>query len=271
MSRSAFFGLAGLRSHRGARFASRLAALALLLPLSACSAGKSSAPHAAPASAAGKTQEHGHAHGHDLGSATCTERFDNVQHWKRIFDDPARAEWQKPAELIAALAIRPGMRVADVGAGTGFFLRYLSDAVGPSGRVIAVEVETNLVSHMKNRAKEEGLDNVDVVLTPLDRLTLPDRAIDVLLLVDAYHHIDKRIEYFRAAGTTLARNGRIAIVDWKPGDLPRGPHDEDHKIAAEVVEREMTASGYRLVAAPDILPYQYVLVFARPDGTIPAR
>jgi len=252
---------------RGNAVSLRLAAIAVLVTLAACSAGKAPAPHASTESTVG----HVHEHGHDLGTATCTERFHDVKHWKRIFDDPARAEWQKPSELIAAIAIRPGMRVADVGAGTGFFLRYLSDAVGPSGRVVAVEVETNLISHMKDRAQEEGLDNVEVVLTPLDRLTIGDRSIDVLLLVDAYHHIDKRIEYFRAAGGTLARNGRIAIVDWKPGDLPRGPRDEEHKIAAEVVEREMTAAGYRLVAAPDILPYQYVLVFARPDGTIPAR
>lgn len=245
----------------------RIAAIALLVTLTACTAAKAPTPH----SAADGTPGHSHGDGHDAGQATCTERFHDVNRWQRIFDDPARAEWQKPNELIAALAIRPGMRVADVGAGTGFFLRYLSDAVGPTGRVVAVEVETNLVSHMKNRAKDEDLSNVDVVLTPLDRVSLSDRSVDVLLLVDAYHHIDRRIEYFRAAAGTLAPNGRIAIVDWKPGDQPRGPRDEHHKIAPEVVEREMTAAGYRLVAAPDVLPYQFVLVFARPDGTIPAR
>jgi predicted methyltransferase len=251
----------------GAPVTVRIAALALLLTLTACTAATPPTPRSAADGAPG----HSHGDRHDGGQATCTERFHDVDRWQRIFDDPARAEWQRPNELIAALAIRPGMRVADVGAGTGFFLRYLSDAVGPTGRVVAVEVETNLVSHMKNRAKDEGLSNVDVVLTPLDRLSLPGRAVDILLLVDAYHHIDRRIEYFRAAADTLAPSGRVVIVDWKPGDQPRGPRDEDHKIAPDVVEREMTAAGYQLLAAPDILPYQFVLVFARPDGTIPAR
>jgi len=162
------------------------------------------------------------------------------------------------------------MTVADVGAGTGFFLRYLSDAVGPSGRVRALEVETTLVSHMKNRAQDERLGNVEVALTPFDGLAMNDGSADVLLIVDAYHHIDGRIEYFRSAASKLAPGGRVAIVDWKLGSLPEGP-GEDHKIAPEIVEREMTKAGYRLVASPDVLPYQYVLVFGRSDGTIPAR
>lgn len=244
-----------------------VAAAALLVSLGACSTAKPPEPRPAATETAGHS--HGGSHGPD--KATCTDRFDDVARWKRVFDDPDRVEWQKPTALVEALVIRPGMRVADVGAGTGFFLRYLSGAVGPSGRVLAVEVEQKLVKHMKKRAKDEKLGNVEAVLTPLDRLALPDRSIDLLLLVDAYHHIDGRIDYFREASRTLAPNGRIAVIDWKLGDLPRGPHDDSHKITAEAVERELTAAGYRLVAAPDMLPYQYVLVFARPDGTIPAR
>jgi predicted methyltransferase len=255
----------------------RLAAAALMLTFAACSASEKSRPPVAltevPA-VVPPAHEHagGHGHGdrHGEGRATTHRRFDDVEKWSRVFDEPARAEWQKPVELIAALEIRPGMTVADVGAGTGFFLRYLSDAVGASGKVLALEVEPNLVSHMKTRTQDEGLRNVEVVLTPLDGLAIHDRSADMLLIVDAYHHIDVRIEYFRAAARKLAGRGRIAIIDWKLGKLPRGP-DDDHKIPPEVVEREMTKAGYRLVASPDILPYQYVLVFDRSDGTIPAR
>lgn len=258
-----------------ARFAvrapARILTATLLLTLAACAASEKPKPPVAPTAASTAAPDHSHEGEHDEGRATCGERFDDVEKWQRIFDDPARAEWQKPTELIAALGIRPGMRVADVGAGTGFFLRYLSDAVGKSGKVVAVEVETNLVSHMKNRAKNEHLANVTVVLTPLDRLVLPERSLDVMMVVDSYHHIDRRIDYFRAAAATLAPKGRIAIVDWKPGKQPRGPRDENHKVAPEAVEREMVSAGYRLVDAPDILPYQFVLVFDRPDGTIRPR
>jgi ubiquinone/menaquinone biosynthesis C-methylase UbiE len=249
----------------------RIIATTLLLTLAACATNERPKPPAAPTTASTATPAHAHDGGHDEGRATCGERFDDVEKWQRIFDAPARAEWQKPTELLAALEIRPGMRVADVGAGTGFFLRYLSAAVGKSGEVVAVEVETNLVSHMKNRAKDEHLSNVTVVLTPLDRLVLPDRSLDVMMIVDAFHHIDRRVDYFRAAAATLAPKGRVAIVDWKPGKQPRGPRDETHQVAPEAVEREMASAGYRLVDAPDILPYQFVLVFDRPDGTIPPR
>ena len=241
----------------------RIAAAALLLTCAACTAHeKAESPPAVATASSPVAPAHSHDGGHGEGRATTHRRFDDVEKWSRIFDDPSRAEWQKPAELVAALEMRPGMTVADVGAGTGFFLRYLSDAVGTSGKVLALEVETNLVSHMKNRVQDEKLANVDVVLTPLDSLAIPDRSADLLLIVDAYHHIDHRLDYFRAAATKLASGGRIAIVDWKMGKLPRGP-DDGHKIAPEVVEREMTNAGYRLVASHDVLPYQYVLVFSR--------
>jgi ubiquinone/menaquinone biosynthesis C-methylase UbiE len=243
----------------------RIAASALLLAFAACATREPVTP---PPAASGPAHAHENAHGD--GRATTHRRFDDVEKWARVFDEPTRAEWQKPAELVAALAIRPGMTVADVGAGTGFFLHYLSEAVGTSGKVLALEVETNLVSHMKNRVKDEGMPNVSVVLTPLDRLVIRDGAADVLLIVDAYHHIDHRVDYFRAAAGKLATGGRVAIVDWKLGDLPQGP-DEGHKIAPEVVEHEMMQAGYRLLDSPDVLPYQYVLVFSRSDGTIPSR
>jgi predicted methyltransferase len=75
------------------------------------------------------------------GAATSQRRFDDVEHWVRVFDDPARAAWQKPAEVVAALGLEPGMVVADVGAGTGYFMRLLATAVGPRGTVFAAEVE----------------------------------------------------------------------------------------------------------------------------------
>jgi predicted methyltransferase len=252
----------------------RVAAAAWLLTFAACATRDHAV--APTTNARGTTaivaasHDHDDAHGHDEGRATSHRRFDDVAKWSQVFDEPARAEWQKPAELIVALDIRQGMTVADVGAGTGFFLRYLSDAVGVSGKVRALEVEANLVAHMKNRANDEGLRNVEVALTPRDGLAMSDGSADVLLIVDAYHHIDRRVDYFRAAASKLAPGGRVAIVDWKLGKLPTGP-DEDHKIAPEVVEREMTKAGYRLVASPDVLPYQYVLVFDCLDGTIQAR
>src|SRR5439155_11893940 len=96
--------------------------------------------------------------------ATARHSFADVEHWVGVFDDPARDAWQKPRELVAALGVRPGMTVADLGAGTGYFSRYLSSAVGPRGTVFAVDVEPNLVVHLRDRAEKEKTDNVVPVL-----------------------------------------------------------------------------------------------------------
>ena len=194
--------------------------------------------------------------------ATSHRRFDDVAHWSRVFDSPKRDEWQKPDALLATIGITLGMRVADVGAGTGYFLPFLSRAVGPQGHVTAVEVEPTLVDHMRQRVATAALANVDVVLSPTSALDLPAKTMDLVLFVDAYHHVDDRRAYLDTVAATLTRSGRVVVVDWKPGELPVGPREEDHKLSAAQVTREMQAAGFRSIPAPDVLPYQYVLVFA---------
>src|SRR6185436_19501975 len=87
--------------------------------------------------------------------ATTHRSFDDVEHWRKVFDDPARDQWQKPRELVKALGVRPGMVVADLGAGTGYLSHHLADAVGADGTVLVVETEPNLVVHLRKRAEEE--------------------------------------------------------------------------------------------------------------------
>lgn len=197
--------------------------------------------------------------------ATSDRRFDDVVHWAKVFDSPERAAWQRPDELLTAIELEPGMRVADLGAGTGFFLPYLSRAVGKDGRVFAIEVEPVLVSHMRERVALAGLGNVEVLLSRADTLDLPPESVDMLLLIDVYHHIDHRRSYLNGARGALTKRGRIVVVDWKQGDLPVGPRDPHHKLPAEQVIRELDAAGFRLVPTRDILPYQYVLVFTERD------
>jgi arsenite methyltransferase len=193
--------------------------------------------------------------------ATTHHPFDDVEHWTTVFDDPARDEWQKPATVVAALGIRPGMTLADLGAGTGYFSRHLSAAVGPDGTVFAVEPEPKLLAYLRDRAEREKTANVVPVLASLDDPRLPPRAVDVVLVVDTFHHIDGRVAYFRRLRRVLRDGGRVAIVDWHARPLPVGPPPE-HKLARDQVVDEMRAAGYALVAEPDVLPYQYVLVFA---------
>ena len=192
--------------------------------------------------------------------ATATHRFDDVGYWKKVFDDPKRDAWQKPAELVAALQIPAGATVADLGAGTGYFARYLSQAVGPNGAVLAVEVEPSLIAYLRERAEREQLANVTPLLGSLDNPRLPPASTDLILIADTYHHLDHRRAYLPLLIRALRPGGRVAVVDWKPGKLREGP-EPSHKLAAEKVIAEMSDAGLALVGRPDILPYHYVLIF----------
>jgi ubiquinone/menaquinone biosynthesis C-methylase UbiE len=193
--------------------------------------------------------------------ATSQRKFGNVDYWKKIFDDPERAAWQRPQELVKALSLVPGMTVADVGAGTGYFSRFLSEAVGETGTVFAVDVEPNLVSYLRGRAEVEKTSNVVPVLASKDNPRLPTGTVDMALIIDTYHHVDDRFQYLRRLKDALSPNGRVAVIDWKQGELPVGPKDEAHKIPRDTVVGEMTGAGYKLVEEPDILPHQYYLIF----------
>ena len=192
--------------------------------------------------------------------ATATHSFGDVKQWEKVFDDPARASWQQPAVIVTALGIAPGMAVADLGAGTGYVERALSEAVGPQGVVYAVEVEPNLVAHLRERAEKERTANVVPVLASRDSPRLPAGRLDRILLLDTYHHIDGRVAYFRRLRSALAPGGRIVIVDWEKRADTMGP-ELSHRLAREQVEDEMRRAGYRQLGTPATLAHQYVLVF----------
>lgn len=192
--------------------------------------------------------------------ARATHRFEDADKWAAIWDHPSRDAWQEPAQVLELMDLSPGMTVADIGAGTGYFNPYLSEAVGPEGRVLAVDIEPGLVDHMRERAEAEGTANVVPVLATPEDPKLPAGEVDRILLVDTYHHIDERIAYFGRLLGALAEGGRLVNVDWKPGDLELGPSD-DHKMAPIEVVDELTAAGWVQLREAE-LTYQYVQVFA---------
>jgi predicted methyltransferase len=194
--------------------------------------------------------------------ATAAHSFADVAYWSKIFDDPKRDAWQRPAQLVAALGLRHGQTVADLGAGTGYFTRYLAEAVGEDGTVFSVEIEPTLIAHLRARAEQEGTANVVPVLASIDNPRLPVAGVDVILIVDTYHHLDHRAAYLPHLRRALRPDGRVAVVDWKAGSLPEGPPPE-HKLARERVLTEMETAGFALVDEPQLLPYHYVLIFRR--------
>ena len=171
------------------------------------------------------------------------------------FDDPSRDAWQKPDEVIRTLAASPDASVADIGAGTGYFSVRLARAM-PEGRVFAIDTEPSMVQYVTERATHEGLFNIQAVVASPDDPKIP-QAVDLIIVVDTYHHIADRTAYFRRLMPALKRAGRIAIIDFKP-ESKMGPIE---KLPPAQVIRELTDAGYSLVDQPTILPEQYFLIF----------
>jgi SAM-dependent methyltransferase len=183
--------------------------------------------------------------------------FDNAEMWAKEFDDPARDEWQKPEEVLDALRLERTARVADLGAGTGYFSVRIAKRV-PEGKVFAIDIEPDMLRYLRERAQREQLSVLIPVLASAEAADLPE-PVDLILIVDTYHHIDHRIAYFARLRESLRPNGRLAIVDFK-ADSPNGPPPE-HRISPEKATAELDAAGYSLVATHLFLPRQFFLVF----------
>jgi predicted methyltransferase len=184
-------------------------------------------------------------------------RFDDPERYAKSFDDPARDKWQMPDRVIAALGLKADSTVADVGAGTGYFTIRLAKAV-PGGTVYAVDVEHAMLEHIKKRAASDKLTNVAPVHASSASPKLP-KPVDVVLIVDTYHHLPNRPTYFADLRKSLAAGARVAIVDFRK-DSPEGPPPE-FRFEAEQIVAEMKQAGYELAARHDFLPRQHFLIF----------
>ncbi|HDZ84842.1 MAG TPA: class I SAM-dependent methyltransferase, partial [Nitrospirae bacterium] len=187
------------------------------------------------------------------------QRFKDIDKWVKAFEDPERAKWQKPAEVIKAMDLKNGDVVADIGAGTGYFTRLFAMAVAPEGKAIGLDIEESMVKYMKEDAKKLGLNNYEAKVVPTDNAGLAPNSVDVVFLCDTYHHVADRVNYFKAVAKGLKKDGRVVIVDFYK-DSKVGP-PRAHKLAKAITLAEMKEAGYRLVKTHDILEHQYFLEF----------
>jgi len=217
-------------------------------------------PLTPPGASAAASQGHQQGAAHNPAGAQADhfgQHFENAADWVKTFDDPARDTWQMPARVIEALQLKKGHAVADVGAGTGYFsTRLAKSAAAP--RVYAVDIEPSMVAHLTERAKGEGLANMTAVLAGPGTTNLPE-AVDVVLLVDTFHHIPDRAAYFTALKAKLKSGGRVAIVDFRK-DAPQGPLVE-FRFTPDQITAELSHAGFRLQATHDFLPQQVFLVY----------
>ena len=187
----------------------------------------------------------------------------DLQKYIELLEKPERDKEQKPDEVVKALAITDYMMIADIGAGSGYFTRKFVWAVQDKGMVYAVDTEPVLLRY--NEEMVEHLHtpyNAKFVVAKEDDPLLPANKVDLVFLCNTVHHLEKRTDYFRKVQAALAKNGRVAIIDFwtdgRAGDLGFSP---EHLVARETVISEMTAAGYALSKEHIFLPKQYFLEF----------
>ena len=183
-------------------------------------------------------------------------KFDDPARYARSFDDPSRDAWQMPSRVIDALQLTSGMKVADIGAGTGYFSMRLAKVPGVS--VFAVDIEPKMLEYLERRARTGHAMNVTTVLAGASSPNLPE-PVDVILVVDTYHHLPNRPAYFRELRHSLRPGGRVAIVDFRK-EAPDGP-PAHFRFTPQQIEDEMKQAGYELQASHDFLPRQLFLIF----------
>lgn len=190
------------------------------------------------------------------GAGVHHHAFSSADAWTKVFDDPARDDWQRPDEVLRALELEPTMIVADVGAGTGYFSVRLARAV-PQGEVIATDVEPDMVRFLNERARREGLPNIRAIQSTQAASGLAARSVDRILVVHVWHHLGDRGEYARGLAAALRPGGRVFVVDFHFA-AHRGP-PADMRVAPEVAIAELESAGLSARVSPIMLPDQYVV------------
>jgi arsenite methyltransferase len=170
-----------------------------------------------------------------------------------------RDQWQQPEKVIGALQIRPGDQIADLGAGGGYFTFKLANAVGPTGKVYAVDIDREMTDLIAEQARKDSVQNVVTIVAKADDPMLPQSGVDLVFTTNTYHHFDNRVAYFSNLRKYLRPGGKVAIIDfdrraWIEGLLR-------HYTPSEFIKREMEQAGYKLQQELGFLDRQSFLVY----------
>lgn len=181
---------------------------------------------------------------------------------------PEREKTEMPDRLLDALEIKPGMTVADVGAGIGYFSWRIARRVGPEGRVLAVEIQPEMLERLGVEMRKRNISNVRSILgTPVDPI-LPAQSVDLVLMVDVYHEFQHPEEMVAKIRNSLKEDGRMVVVEYR-GEDPTVPIRPEHKMTVKQVLLEILPMGFRLQSRLDFLPWQHVFIFVKDSGNRP--
>ena len=190
-------------------------------------------------------------------------RPNDISQYLEQLDSQERDRNQKPAEVIEALTLKPGLIVADLGSGSGYFTRRFIEAVTETGKVYAIDVEPEMLKYAEESVVHMHRSyTAEFILARPDNPKLPYGSIDLLFLCNTYHHLEERTKYFSDTRSSLKPGGRLAIIDFyndeRSGELG---FPKQHLVSRETVIAELTKAGYRLVREHTFLPRQYFLEF----------
>lgn len=182
------------------------------------------------------------------------------QQYRQTLENPDRVAALQVDKVIAALDLTPGMRIADLGAGSGVFTIPLARAVGATGKVYAIDIDAGLLAFVSDKAAAAGLANVVTVVAGETDPRLPE-PVDVLFICDTLHHLPNPAEYVKPSGSWLRPNGRVVVIDFAPGKWPAG-HDT-FTITPPQVDAWMKSAGFARTVAHDFLALNFFHVYRR--------
>ncbi len=188
--------------------------------------------------------------------------FEDTEKYIAFLERPDRAVWQKPDAVISALGLKGTETVVDVGAGSGYFSFPLARTL-VSGRVVAIDIEPEMIRHIHHKAMTEGVKNLEAVIGKPDDPGLPAGA-DLVFMCDVLHHVPNRPAWLAKLTSEMKPGARLVLIEFKEGKLPEGPPEAVKLPRAELI-RIVTGAGLVVDGEkPELLPYQTFLVFRKP-------
>lgn len=202
-------------------------------------------------------QEKEHKGRHGENSANEYMHHSSVDQLVKNFESPERDAYQQPDKVMEYLGDLEGKRVMDIGAGSGYFSVKLAEK---GAKVIAADVDDEFLQYLRQRITDHNLKNIELRKIPYDSPSLKDGEVDMVLIVNTYHHIENRSDYFAKVKKGLTSNGELVVIDFfKSEGVPVGPPME-HKLSIDQVVAELKKAGFTsFEVLVDLLPYQYVI------------
>jgi arsenite methyltransferase len=187
--------------------------------------------------------------------------FAEVEKYIEFLERKDRATWQKPDAVISSLNLKGTETIADVGAGSGYFsFRFASKL--PKGKVIAIDIEPEMIRHIHHKAMSSNIKNIEVVLASEDDPKISEK-VDVVFICDVLHHLKNRAEWLKKLFSELNRGTKLILIEFKEGNLPEGP-PEKIKISGKEMLALVNGAGFSLIKDnTTILPYQNYFVFEK--------